>query len=88
MIAAYLRRDLTIYEIPEAVMQGKAPLPPEIARAANAILATRPPAAGYAMHSCHSGEGTRACVWLRPGACDPAPARKFERQAYMNANDL
>ncbi len=88
VIAAYLRRDLQIYEIPEAMLQGKAPLPPAIARAANAVLAPSPPAPGFALHSCQTGHTTKACLYLRPGACDPAPARQFERQTYMNANDL
>lgn len=88
VIAAYLRRDVAVYEIPEAWMQGKAALPPPITGAANAILAPAQPAPGYAAQSCHSEAGTKACLWIRPGTCEPAPARRFERQTYMEANDL
>ena len=88
VISAYLRRDVAIYEIPEAVMQGTSPLPPAIVRAANAMLAPAPPAPGYVATSCHTGPGNTACLFVRPGPCEPAPARTFERQTYMQANDL
>ena len=40
VISAYLRRNVPIYEVPEAVLAGKAALPADIPRAANAMLLT------------------------------------------------
>ena len=89
VISAYLRRDVPIYEVPEAVLAGKAPMPAGITLAANAVLGDdRPPAPGYGKGPCHQYAGEKACLWLRPGMCQSGAAPLFARQAYMNANDL
>ncbi len=88
VISAYLRRDVPIYEVPEAVLAGKQLLPGAISLAANAMLGVSPPAPDYRVVRCHEMHGQRACLYLRPGTCDASAARQFERQTYMNANDL
>ena len=88
VISAYLRRNVPIYEVPEAVLAGKAMLPTEIPLAANAMLGERAPAPGYREAICHSRAGQRACLFIRPGTCAANTARQFMRQTYMEANDL
>jgi len=88
VISAYIRRPVAIYEVPEAVLAGNMALPSEIPSAANAMLSLKQPAPGYSLASCHERSGEKACLWMRPGSCDAAKARQFERQAYMEANDL
>lgn len=88
VISAYIRRPVTIYEVPEAVLAGNMALPAEIPLAANAMLSLNQPAPGYQAVTCHERNGEKACLWVRPGGCDAGKARAFERQAYMDANDL
>ena len=88
VISAYVRRPVAIYEVPEAVLEGKAAPPAEIPLAANAMLSLKSPAPGYQSLRCHERGGEKACLWVRPGTCDASKARQFARQAYMEANDL
>jgi GPI mannosyltransferase 3 len=88
VISAYLRRNLPLYAVPEGVLQGRVAIPPDIRLAANAMLAERAPAPGWSEARCVTREGEKACLYLRPGSCDPTKARDSERQTYMVANDL
>ena len=88
VISAYIRRPVAIYEVPEAVLAGNMALPQEIPLAANAMLSLNQPAPGYQAAKCHERNGEKACLWVRTGGCDAAKARQFERQTYMEANDL
>ena len=88
VISAYVRRPVAIYEVPEAVLTGNLALPADIPLAANGMLSLQSPAPGYQPVRCHEWGGDRACLWVRPGGCDASKARQFERQTYMEANDL
>lgn len=79
-----------LYLLPDGMIRGTEPLSPAVARAADALVMTgtaRPPAP-YRQATCRESEGERACLFLRPGGCDPAAARGFTYQAVMLKDDV
>jgi hypothetical protein len=61
-------------------MAGTAPLPPELARAANVLVfAHRPAGSGaYRQLSCRSNGAIAACVFVRAGGCAPSPYWSYQ----------
>ena len=52
------------------------------------VISDHPLSPGYLPVRCHERGGEKACLYIRPGGCDARAALRFERQTYMEANDL
>ncbi len=88
VVTAYLRRDIPIYIAPEDVLKGKAAMPGEIARGANAMLGIRPLSPDYRQIACHRRKGQKACLFIRPGSCDKAAGKAYEYQTLLLKFDI
>lgn len=66
---------------PEGVLDGKAPLSPRLAAAANALVlnADTPVPAGYAKRACLPLAGDSPCLYIRPGTCTPDAEDSYQQ---------
>ncbi|KPH57615.1 hypothetical protein [Novosphingobium sp. ST904] len=81
VVPSILPRDLPISVAPKGVQEGRKPLPPGLARAANALLAgsERPRGAeGYEKIACRQLPKEQPCLYLRPGSCTPDPVYNLQ----------
>lgn len=84
-----LPRRLPISVMPEGVLEGRAALPGEIGRGANALLAGEAPprgASGYRRAACTRLPGETACLYVRAGTCAPDPY--YDLQASLERAGL
>ena len=88
VVPALLPRPVPLSVAPKGVSERTRPLPPALARAANAlILAERPPGApDYRRIACLQMPKERPCLYVRPGACEPDPT--FSYQASLERGGL
>lgn len=89
-VSAFARRDLPIYLAPAPVLNRGAALPPDLALAANALILDRalPGMGNYREIECRQRGTLRACLFVRPGACDPAKGAAWTAQAALGKDDL
>lgn len=80
VLPVVLPRAVPLSVAPKGVNDGIRPLPPAIARAANALLAQRLPrgAEAYRQAACTSLPRERPCLFIRPGPCAPDPDHDFQ----------
>lgn len=73
VVPTLLLRPVPLMLAPEGVLDGKSPLPPRLAAAANALVlnADTPVPAGYAKRACPPLAGDSPCLYIRPGSCVP-----------------
>lgn len=77
---AILPRPLPLSIAPKGVYEGPLPLPPELARSANALLAEKRPLGtqAYRQVACLRLPEERPCLYVRPGSCAPAPYYDYQ----------
>lgn len=87
LVTALLPRQVPILLVPTTGKPASSPLPPELARGANAlILATaQKPLPEWRQEACESMGGQQACLFRREGACVPAPEWSYQRMIDIDA---
>jgi hypothetical protein len=77
---AIMPRWVPLSVAPKGVYEGTRPLPPDLAVAANALLAEKRPLGTeqYREVACMRLPGERPCLYVRPGACTPDPIYDFQ----------
>ncbi|MCJ2187047.1 glycosyltransferase family protein [Novosphingobium beihaiensis] len=80
LVPAELPRALPLSIAPKGVYEGTDPLPPELARAANALIASERPLGtkDYRQEACLDMPQERACLYVRPGKCGSAPDYDYQ----------
>lgn len=80
VVPALLPRTLPLSIAPKGVYTGEIPLPAEIARAADALLAERRPLGtqAYQVVACLKMPGEVPCLYVRPGSCTPDPRYNYQ----------
>ncbi len=88
LVPALLPRDVPLYVADAEVLDGKAALPADLSSAASALIFPRLPtgAVGYKAAGCRQRGAVKACLYLRPGTCSPAPYWTY--QAALEREDL
>ena len=88
--SAFLGRDVPLYVAPNPVLEGREPVPADLAKAANAVLADRPLAGAEAYRevNCRSNGTIKACLFVRPGTCDRAAGKSYDYQTLLLRYDL
>lgn len=79
-----------LYLLPDGMVRGTEPIPPAVTAAVDAVVMTgtaRAPAP-YHQATCREVGGQRACLFVRPGGCEPAGARGLTYQAVMLKDDV
>lgn len=88
VVPALLPRKVPLSVAPKGVYERTSPLPPALARAANALIAERRPpgTAAYRQVSCLQMPEERPCLYVRPGGCTPDP--EFNYQVSLERGGL
>lgn len=88
LVPALLPGEVPLHVASEAVMATGEPLPPALTGAANALVFPARPAgaSSYRAVSCRENGAIRACLYVRPGGCAPAPYWGY--QAALEREDL
>lgn len=81
VVPALLGREVPLYVAPAGMMAGSAPLPADLAAAANALVAKTLPrgATGYAPRGCMAAPFGQVCLFIRAGGCTPAPRWTYQK---------
>lgn len=88
LVPALLPRQAPLYIAPEGVVARGERLPRDLAAAANTLVfEDRPVGAGdYVQVKCESNGPVKACLYVRQGACTPAP--QWSYQSALEREDL
>ncbi|KHK92712.1 hypothetical protein LK12_06370 [Novosphingobium malaysiense] len=80
VVPAQLPRPVPLSVTPKGVYDRTAPLPPDLARAANALIASERPLGteAYRRVACLAMPQERACLYVRHGPCSSAPYYDFQ----------
>ena len=88
VVPALLPRPVPLSVAPKGVYERTRPLPPALARAANALIAAERPlgTGGWQQIACLQMPEERPCLYVRPGTCTPDP--EFNYQVSLERGGL
>jgi hypothetical protein len=80
IVPSLLPRDLPISIAPQGVHERTRPMPPELLRSANAIIALNRPLGtqAYRAVACVDPDDKETCLFVRDGGCAPDPLYNYQ----------